>query len=63
MNQKKEETPAEKLVYLVGVAKDALKHADKLARTIPEASSVRPTISQCKDALSGVGFGQEVGRL
>lgn len=62
-NQQKKETPAEKLAYLIGTATDALKHADKLARHIPEASAVRPTISQCKDALSQVGFSQEVGRL
>jgi hypothetical protein len=61
MTQKKK--PEDELVALVNKAKDALTAADKLARQLPDASSVRPTISQCKDALSQVGFSQQVGRL
>lgn len=62
MNEKKK-TPADELAALINKAKDSLTAADKLARTIPEAGSVRPTISQCKDAISQVGFTAEVGRL
>jgi hypothetical protein len=63
MTQQKKATPADELVALVNKAKDSLTAAEKLARTIPEASSVRPPISQAKDALSSVGFSAEVGKL
>lgn len=59
----KKTTPADELVAAINEAKDALTRADHLARTIPEASSVRPPISQAKDSLSGVGFSAEVGKL
>ena len=62
MTQKKA-TPSDELVAAINKATDALTRADELARTIPEASSVRPTISQAKDSLKQVGFSAEVGKL
>ena len=56
-------TPADELAEQIREIQEKLVAADKLARTIPEADSVRPVISQAKDAFSQVGFSAEVGRL
>ena len=61
MSHKK--TPADHLRDQIQEIQENLVAANKLARTIPEADSVRPVISQAKDAFSQVGFSAEVGRL
>jgi hypothetical protein len=61
--KKKNSDPATELAGLIRRIKDDLVEADKVARQVPEASSVRPVISQAKDAFSQVGFSAQVGRL
>lgn len=63
MNTTKKDAPADKLAALIKDIQEKLATADKLARQIPEASSVRPAISQAKDSFCHAGFSAEVGRL
>jgi len=56
-------TPQAELSALITDLRESLTRAEKLAYSIPEASSVRPTISQAKAAFSQVGFSAEVGNL